>query len=225
MGSFAEAARHLVGGLNWRDGEVFRGLDRLKWRHHGLGMLQAEFSEALRIHVWHLSLVCAEMAWPRCVHDHRFDLESAVVAGAVRDVLPDVRPFGPSHPSGGWQRAKMYEIEHAKNQDRLVKGGCSTATSARLLGEIVVTSAHASWERAAGTTYQVKRRVFHTTEVDSLAVTVVHRSNFDDALARVLCAPDADVTAVSGIVRDDSPEHAELVRRVLAEAESAVWNL
>jgi hypothetical protein len=221
MGSFAEAARHLVGGLNWRDGEVFRGLDRLKWRHHGLGMLQAEFSEALRIHVWHPSLVCAEMAWPRCVHDHRFDLESAVLVGAVRDVTPNVFPFD---PGSSWDKAKVYEIEHAKNQDRLVKGGCSTATSARLLGEVNVFRALAE-TYGAGESYRVDRRTFHTTEVDVLTVTVVHRSNFDDKLARVLCSPDADVTAVSGIVRDDSPEHAELVRRVLAEAESAVWNL
>jgi hypothetical protein len=75
-------------------------------------MLQAELSETLRIHIWHPKLVSPEMAWPRCVHDHRFDLESAVVIGAVRDVLPDVRSANiwdegiiTAHPLDGWESA------------------------------------------------------------------------------------------------------------------------
>jgi hypothetical protein len=52
-----------------------------------------------------------------------------------------------------------------------------------------------------------------------------HGSNFDDRLARVLCAPDGDVTAVSGIVRDESPEHVHLVHEVLSEAANAVARL
>lgn len=225
----AEAAKQIVRGLEWvktSDGLFHAGHAgrALKWRHHGLGMLQAEFSEALRVHVWHPALVSPGMAWPRCVHDHRFDIASAVVVGAVRDVVPDLRPYTVEpHPSGRWTEAKMYEIEHAKEQDRLVsREGCSTATSAKLLpGRFALTRLYADEARAAGTSYRIPRRIFHTTEVDALAVTVVHRSNFDDKLARVLCAPGEDVLAVSGIVRDDSPEHRELVASVLREAAAA----
>jgi hypothetical protein len=106
-----------------------------------------------------------------------------------------------------------------------MKGGCTTATSARYLGDVVLTRLYTSRNRPTGTSYRVERRVFHTTEVESLAVTVVHRSNFDDRLARVLCAPDGDVTAVSGIMRDDSPEHQRLVGSVLREAAAAVSRL
>ena len=219
MPPFVEAARQLVRGLVWDDGplpNVSHAGCRLAWRHHGLGILQAELSESLRIHIWHPELVSPGMAWPRCVHDHRFDITSAVVFGEVRDVLPEVREDGPTHSTGGWQRARVYEIEHAKNQDRMVsESGCSTAISAKFLGGVVITRAYADTTYTTGSVYQIKRRVFHTTEIDALAITVIHRSNFDDKPARVLCAPDSDVTAVSGIVRDESLDHRLLVSHVL----------
>lgn len=89
-----ELAKQVVRGLTFERAlgcEVRHGHRLLEWRHHGLGMLQAELSESLRIHVWHPTLVSPDMSWPRCVHDHRFDLQSMVVVGAVRDVCPDVR--------------------------------------------------------------------------------------------------------------------------------------
>jgi hypothetical protein len=178
---FVEASHHLLKRTFTRTlTEVAaQGKPLLSWRHHGLGMLQAELSETLRVHVWHPSLVSPGMTWPRCVHDHRFDITSAVIVGEVRDVVPDVREGGgPTHPSGNWQRAKVYEIEHAKNQDRLVlEKGCSTATSAKLLGDVILTRAYADRMYKAGSGYRIARRVFHTTEIDALAITVIHRSN------------------------------------------------
>jgi hypothetical protein len=244
-----EAARQLVRGLSWITGYrplvaedervtvVKHGERPLRWRHHGLGMLQAELSESLRVHVWHPSLVSPAMAWPRCVHDHRFDIDSVVVVGAVRDVrpdmrrhpkefsaLPDLRSDGTvPHPTGHWGLAKVYEIEHAKNQDRMVaENGDTAAVHAKFLGDVILTRAYADHDYSAGTRYRIPRRVFHTTETDGLAVTVVHRYDFDDRLARVLCAPNSDVSAVSGIVRDDSAEYHGLVESVLREAAAAV---
>ena len=232
MKAFVEAARQIVRSLVWADSplpSVSHAGRQLTWRHHGLGMLQAELSDTLRIHVWSPRLVSPAMAWPRCVHDHRFDFLSAVVVGSIRDVLPEVRPDEGTpvgRLTGGWQRAKAYEIEHAKNQDRMVlEKGCSTATSARFLGNVVLTRAYADTVHRAGTAYEMKRRVFHTTEVTELAITVLHRANFDDRLARVLCAPESDVTAVSGIVRDESLGHRILINSVLSEAASAIANL
>jgi hypothetical protein len=196
MNAFVEAARQIVRSLVWADSTipyVSHAGRQLAWRHHGLGMLQAELSETLRIHVWHPRLVSPQMAWPRCVHDHRFDFISAVVVGAVRDVKPEVRPRGDTPAAqltGGWQPAKSYEYSDSTYR--------------------------------AGDAYEMKRRVFHTTETDTLAVTVIHRSNFDDRLARVVCAPDSDVTAVSGIVRDESLDHQILVNSVLSEAARAI---
>jgi hypothetical protein len=225
MTPFVESARQVVRGIVWSGpySGMFGGKD-LHWRHHGLGMLQAELSEELRIHIWHPNLVSEEMAWPRCVHDHRFDITSAVVLGEVIDVLCHVYESGSTLATGEC-RIDIFEIEHAKNQDRLVsEKGCSTATSAKKLGSGIVMETGVERQRA-GQEYRIERRRFHTTRVEALAVTVVHRSNFDDRLARVLCAPDKDVTAISGIVRDDSTVHRELVQHVLVAAADTIASL
>jgi hypothetical protein len=228
MTPFVEAARQIVRGIQWLHNPIsgsFAG-HGLQWRHHGLGMLQAELSETLRIHVWHPKLVSEGMAWPRCVHDHRFDIHSAVVVGGVIDVPCYVSLSGHRTPTeAGWDNVNVYEIEHAKNQDRLVlEKGCSTATSAKKLAQGSVYQGEPVFHKAGGG-YLIERRHFHTTRVDDLAITVVHRSNFDDRLARVLCAPDKDVTAVSGIVRDESLDHRVLCNWVLREASDAIANM
>lgn len=234
MTPFVEVARQLVRGLDWCDGApnyfVHNG-QALKWRHHGLGMLQAEFSEELRMHIWHPKLVSPGMAWPRCVHDHRFDITSAVVVGEIIDVPCTIRTYADIMARGtwaiaeGWEQVCIYEIEHAKNQDRMVdQKWCSTATSARLLDRGRVSSGDQQRVQA-GAAYAIERRQFHTTRVEALAITVVHRSNFDSRLARVLCAPDKDVTAISGIVRDESIEHRVLVDWVLREAAGAIADM
>ncbi len=201
MTPFVEAARLLISGLIYRNQPPAFSHDGrdLVWRHHGLGMLQAELSETLRIHIWHPRLVSSGMAWPRCVHDHRFDITSAVIAGSIIDVPCIVTFNGQYAPSGG-DDVRVYEIEHAKNQERMK--GCSTAASAsfRAQGRVSRCS-EVTW--AAGHEYRIPRRSFHTTRVEDLAITVVHRSNFDDRLARILCAPGDDAAAVSGIVHDD----------------------
>jgi hypothetical protein len=234
MTPFVEAARQIVRGIVWAPGPysgMFGGKD-LHWRHHGLGMLQAELSEELRVHIWHPKLVSEGMVWPRCVHDHRFDITSAVVLGEVIDVpYKVVEGPGRNTPRGEIiftgqenQRVYVYEIEHAKNQDQMVQKGCSTATSARQLAEAWAYE-YTGVGIGADSEYRIERRRFHTTRVEALAVTVVHRSNFDDRLARVLCASDEDVTAVSGIVRDDSAAHRALVQHVLTAAADAIAHL
>lgn len=233
MTAFSEAARQIVFGLhNTQPGVLAHGSRDLHWRHHGLGMLQAEFSEDLRIHIWHPALVNPGMAWPRCVHDHRFDLTSAVVLGEIIDVPCNVQevphPFTASL-SKSQQWVGIYEIEHAKNQDLMVKNpsgpqgqkGCSTATSAKLLNKGYVEATGIE-RQSAGWEYRIRRREFHTTRIEGLTITVVHRSNFDDRLARVLCAIDSDVSAVSGIVRDDSLAHTRLVSNVIDQAADAI---
>jgi hypothetical protein len=60
---------------------------RLKWRHHGIGVLQAYLHEGdheTRVHIWHPSLVLAGFdATNGLVHDHRFSFDSYVLLGAV----------------------------------------------------------------------------------------------------------------------------------------------
>ena len=232
MTPFVEAARQLVHGLRWAEcpTRVLHENRALVWRHHGLGMLQAELSETLRIHIWHPELVSSGMAWPRCVHDHRFDITSAVVVGSIIDVPHTVRLDVETRGTwaearaASWQAIRVYSIKHAKEQDRAIVNGGTTAISAKCLGSGRVDRLLET-RHGAGTWYVIGRREFHTTLIDELAITVVHRSNFDDRLARVLCAPDSDVTAVSGIVRDESLEHRILINWVLREASDAIANM
>ena len=230
MTPFVEAARQIVRGLVWDDSilpNVSHAGRRLEWRHHGLGMLQAELSEALRIHIWHPSLVSPGMAWPRCVHDHRFDLVSAVVVGTVLDVPCRVSEgswwLGPKPPLPDSENVHVHEIKHAKVQ--FADGPHATATQPVIMKGTLTRCETVPY--GAGAEYSVSKREFHTTRVEELAITVVHRSNFDseERPVRVLCAPDADVSAVSGIVRDETLEHRVTVNYVLGQAAVAISRL
>ncbi len=149
MSAFVEAARQLVARVRFED---------LKWRHHGLGMLQAELSDSLRVHIWHPKLRTPEMRGLRAVHDHRFSFESAVLVGAITDVPYDVRqhdgarlggkpvplvdpPSAPLMGDGSWVETKCWQIKHAEIQADAIEGrgerhGCSTADDVECLGPV-----------------------------------------------------------------------------------------
>lgn len=74
----------------------------LRWRHHKIGVLQAYVVEGkryydmeTRIHVWHPSLALADEDSGR-MHDHRFDLRSYVLLGAIHDTEIKTIPAGSS---------------------------------------------------------------------------------------------------------------------------------
>lgn len=174
----------------------------LFWRWHGLGMLQAELDEAIRIHVWHPEL--RRVKGLRAVHDHRFDIDSAVVYGSIIDVpyvvLVGTQPFWHTQSAGnGFVLTQAYSIVHAKAH----RADVSDTT---LIGE--------AWSKempvmrhAAGSTYRIARRDWHTTRVEGLAVTVVHRGNFDDKPARVLGSAESGI--VEGHYKMDWSGHAD----------------
>ncbi len=211
--AYAASAREIVKKLD---------VDSMKWRQHGLGMLQSELSEELRVHIWHPKLRTLPFDGFRDVHDHRFTLTSYVAVGTIIDIPFSVVPldYGEYGPSG-WERhpvAEVHEIVHAKEQEN-VRAGCSTATLAKSLGPAYVAQQEAMrWK--APSVYAILRRNFHTTRIDDLAITLVHRSDFDGKLARVLgLAKDGDVG--SAIV----PETLEtlcLKNWVLREAHYAI---
>ncbi len=62
-------------------------LSTVKWRHHGIGVLQAYVREdaqpEIRIHIWSKKLLKPGMDLSGDVHDHRFDMVSHVLYGAV----------------------------------------------------------------------------------------------------------------------------------------------
>lgn len=52
------------------------------WTVQGLGMLRLYLSDAVRIHIWHSSLVVPEVT---SVHEHPWDFESLVLCGELRN--------------------------------------------------------------------------------------------------------------------------------------------
>jgi hypothetical protein len=168
--AFAATAVRLVKCVSFRD---------LIWRWHGLGMLQAELDEEVRVHVWHESLRKIPRGNPRCIHDHRFRIDSAVVVGCIVDhpyiVLIGEQPF--LQTGGEFFKTDAFEIRHAKAQ--------TGADDAVELGDAWAKETPGV-RHAAGSTYVIRRRDWHTTHVEELTVTVVFRSEFDDKPARVL---------------------------------------
>jgi hypothetical protein len=200
----------------------------MKWRHHGLGMLQGELDEKLRVHVWHPRLVRMDSTSYRRVHDHRFDILSAVILGHVIDVRYVVSTELPIKVlMSRFSRTSMWEIKHAKIQAG-VHPGCSTATDATKIGTAWVREESRS-SFGAGSVYDIERRKFHTTEVTGLAVTMVYRSNFDDRLARVLGEADADGSISSAMVGGPEPKRMKDLssdaQTTLTEAKGAIFNI
>lgn len=169
------------------------------WRHHALGMLQAEISDTLRVHVWHPKLRVfkggAEDGY-RDVHDHRFDLVSYVAHGEIIDQPYSVVNWG--EPTD----TNMWTINHAKAQkDQPVTG--------YVYGVRIMVGTPMFFR--AGESYAIARRSWHTSIVRKPAITVVHRSNFDDQPAHILSRD----TPKSGIVPMDTKLRDEVLREVL----------
>ena len=190
MTPFAAAALHLVKSVD---------LKALTWRHHGLGMLQGELDEELRIHIWHPDLIRLPKGYRR-VHDHRFRITSAVVLGLIVDQSWKVEfETGRLAPN-----TECWEIKHAKVQGamKLCQGekleGCSTANDATLIGKCYARADRDNGIQA-GHEYTIAAREFHTSIIGGLAISVVHRSSFVPGLARVL--GDETVKVGSAIVR------------------------
>jgi hypothetical protein len=66
---------------------VLQAMDGMKWRHHGIGVLQGYLSEdaepEVRVHVWSRRLLKPGMDISGDAHDHRFDMVSHVLCGTV----------------------------------------------------------------------------------------------------------------------------------------------
>lgn len=189
----------------------------MNWRHHELGMLQAEFSGTTRIHLWDARLRgdWTGNEW-RAVHDHRFDLYSTIQYGRIEDVSYEVwpecacpydHPFTEGGPTRGrgyfgqiedeFRKTVCHEILNAKKQIErgMTRGGqrvVEGTTVAQRVGPVLVRE---TGRRVFvhGASYFVPRRAFHTTIIRDFAITTVTRANFDDRPARILGEPDSAI--------------------------------
>lgn len=192
-------------------GLVAKLLLSLKWRHNGLGLLQAYVHEGatdeLRVHVWHSSLRRTGIEKSGLLHDHRFDLTSSVLVGAVRQV--EYEPI--STPFGNWQLHSVVPARKAL----AASGTCDGLVSELPERYSINTS---SVIVSAGESYFFPKFAFHGTHTESeLVVTLVAKSAQEEAQARIL-APWGE--PVVHAFTDPLPESSWAP--VLAEAETAL---
>ena len=192
---------------------VAGALRRLKWRHSGLGMLQAYVLEGsqheVRVHIWHPSLKLPGIDGAGLGHDHRFDMTSWVLIGQLThvDVLTS------ADPTGDWQ---VYEVVNAR---KALKETQTRAGEFRLVEGSLRLDRH-RMSISAGGVYFFPKRLFHETYAFSqLVITLVLKTNQDELPARVLCRRGREILNAFG-----TPLPAAQCESILAEAEAALLN-
>lgn len=146
----------------------------VRWRHHGVGMLQLYLTPSHRLHVWHESLLAPGITESGAIHDHRFDLHSTVLAGSIRNSALREAHDGSLH-------FDIWEIPRAS------KG---TTSELRRVGEFRGYRGHHRVIHASGC-HRVPRGDFHWARPDGqeVAVTSVLVMDKRDRPARLLCPP------------------------------------
>ena len=151
----------------------------LEWRHHGIGVLQGYVVEGkepeVRLHVWDRALVKPGMDVSGDIHDHRFDLVSHVLCGAVahEELFPEE-----DKEHGGWAMLKLTHARAAKDTGyhgptEELPGRFSVRRNARIID--------------AGYSYRFPQGRFRRSPVlAGTSVTCVEKHNQSNASARIL---------------------------------------
>lgn len=118
-------------------------------RSHGLGMLQFQVDQEVRVHVWHPRL--SRFSTEETGHQHRFDMVSTVLHGSIVQI--DVTPIpGKSHTFVEFDE----NLEVHKTHEM-----CDLERKIIHIRE--------------GSTYSMKREQYHQFEVEEMAITYVRR--------------------------------------------------
>ncbi len=156
-------------------------IDKLKWRHHGIGVLQGYVCEGtepeIRLHIWSKKLLKPGMDQSGDVHDHRFDLVSHVLCGTI-----DHEEWIPSVANQGDH--EMLSLTHARAASDTKFHGPTTA----ILGCFNVEKKW--WSVKEGFSYTLPALSFHRTPLPAspevVAVTCVEKHNQRENQARLL---------------------------------------
>lgn len=186
-------------------------LPTLRWRHHGIGVLQAYLDEhdgvEHRVHIWDPSLVLPGMARSGGIHDHRFDMTSFVVLGEMEHTEITVEPA----PDGDLEE---YEVVNAR--ESMLKAG-SWHTAPALTGR----SFHGMYTKhviGRGEGYTFARHHFHESKVAVRTVTIVEKRN-QEGHARILGVRGEVLQNAFGNpenLKDDAPLVVSLVAETAA---------
>jgi hypothetical protein len=153
----------------------------LRWRHHGIGLLQAymlQGSVEYRLHVWHPELRFVDDD-SGMIHDHRFRLDSWVLCGAIHDTKIVLHPN-----DKGWILPRpvyqVWEVENARKTEESGEGWV------RKVDSELYTISETPNIYAEGARYGYPSRMFHRSEVKDLTVTLCTKTHHQDAPARIL---------------------------------------
>jgi hypothetical protein len=158
----------------------------MKWRHHGIGVLQGYVAEdaepEVRIHIWSPRLLKPGMDESGDIHDHRFDLVSHVLVGTVGH--EEILPF--SQDGGGWT---MLALTHA----RAAKETGYHGPTKELGGQYRIN--RLPMLIPAGRSYRFPAGAFHRSPVahihpGGIVVTVVEKHRQSAQPARILYPVD-----------------------------------
>lgn len=150
---------------------------KLKWRHHGIGVLQAYFHEGdneTRVHIWDPSLVLSGLNESSgLVHDHRFSFRSFVLLGAIYNEEFEFK----EDVNGQWVK---YGVTHAR---KAMEETGTFHKSLGLLDERRYLAGRCGQWFCVGEEYAMQAREFHLSKVSELTVTLVVKTGLTDGSA------------------------------------------
>ncbi len=167
-------------------------IDQLEWRHHGIGVLQAYVQEGaepeIRIHIWSRALLKPGMDISGDVHDHRFDMVSHVLQGAViHEELNEYEDANGDHV--------MMALTHARAAAGTDYHGPTTAIAGRY------SVKRERFVICAGSSYTFPALRFHHSPLpgDEIAITCVEKRNqMEEVQARLLYPIDKEPVMAFG---------------------------
>jgi hypothetical protein len=159
---------------------------KLKWRRHGIGLVQAYVCEGadheVRVHVWHPRLLREGIRDHGDVHDHRFSFVSTVLVGEITNRIAHVWP---QPDNGEWQ---VNQVAHARiNPTGAFVAEPMTVVPGPLVATASIVGLDFTDQRVrSGESYRMQRGVFHSSITHELTVTVITKYDQIDAGARVI---------------------------------------
>ncbi len=189
----------------------------LRWRRHGIGVIQAYIREGgeheVRIHVWHPDLVRPGIADHGDIHDHRFDLHSVVLHGTLQHEEFYTEP----DPDGPW---RVHQVTHnRRNPEGAFRNNVHDVVPGPLSPTAVrVTAVSSTHEFGPGDWYAFRRGYFHRTRVSGLVVTVATKTDQVDAGARILSRHGSPPVAAFDPADTGDTDLAKTIVRILADA-------
>jgi hypothetical protein len=192
---------------------VLSVIDRIEFRHHGIGVLQGYVWEnrnpEVRIHIWSPKLLKPGMDVSGDCHDHRFDMVSHVLVGTVVH-----ESWVPIESESGDH--EMMALTHARAAADTAYHGPTTPLHGRF------TVDRQQFVIRAGNSYTFPAKRFHRSPLENpymagvpseLAVTCVEKHNQRDDPARLLYPAAHPPVMAFGHTPDP-----ELVKSIIKEA-------